>query len=78
MLKHSSLKLVSKAVSMKPLYSIAIAVLAMVVVLAPAYGAGNSLGALPNVGSYLAGVVQFFQNIISSLVQAINNHLPAF
>jgi len=77
MLKHSSLKLVSNAIFMKPLYSIA-AVLAMVVVLVPAYGAGDSLGVLPNeVGSYLDGIVQFFQNIISSLMQAINNQLPA-
>jgi len=61
---------------MKPLYSI-VALLAMVVVLVPAYGAGDSLGTLPNeVSSYLDGIVQFFQNIISSLVQAINKQLP--
>jgi len=76
MLKHSTLKSVSKGVSMKSLYSI-IAVLAMIAVLAPAYGAGDSVGALPNVGNYLDGIVQFFQNIISSLVQAINNQLLA-
>lgn len=78
MLKYSPLKLVSDAIFMKPLYSIATAVLATVVLLVPAYGAGYSLGALPNeVGSYLDGIVQFFQNIISSLVQAINNQLSA-
>ena len=70
--------MVSDAIFMKPLYSIATAVLAMVVVLVPAYGAGDSLGALPNeVGNYLDGIVQFFQNIISSLVQAINNQFSA-
>jgi len=78
LLKYSPLKLVSDAIFMKPLYSIATAVLAMVVVLVPAYGAGDSLGALPNeVGNYLDGIVQFFQNIISSLMQAINKQLPA-
>lgn len=78
MLKYSPLKLISKVVSMKPLYSIAIAALAMVVLLVPVYGADNSLGTLPNeIGNYLDGIVQFFQNIISSLVQAINKQLPA-
>jgi len=78
MLKHSPLKLISKVVSMKSLYSIAVAALAMIVLLTPAYGADNSLGALPNeIGNYLDGIVQFFQNIISSLMQAITKQLPA-
>jgi hypothetical protein len=76
MLKQSPLKLGSEDVSMKPLYSV-IAVLAIIAMLVPAYGAGDSLGALPNVGNYLDGIVQFFQSIISSLVQAINKQLPA-
>ena len=77
MLKHSPLKLISKGVSMKPLYSI-VALLAMVVVLVPAYGAGDSFGTLPNeIGNYFDDIVQFFQNIISSLVQAISKQLPA-
>ncbi len=78
MLKHLSLKLVSKAAYMKPIYSITVALLAVVVVLAPAYGANDSLGALHNeAGNYIDGIVHFFQNIISSLIHAINNSLPA-
>lgn len=78
MLKHLSLKLVSKAAYMKPIYSIAIALLAVVVVLAPAYGASDSLAALNNeAGNYINGIVHFFQSIISSLIHAINTHLPA-
>jgi len=78
MLKHPSLKLISKAVSMKSVYSIAAVMLVLVVVLAPAYGASDSLGALHNeAGNYIAGIVHFLQNIISSLIHAINSHLPA-
>ncbi len=77
MLGHPSLKLVSKAASMKPVYSIVAALLAMVVVLAPAYGASDSLSALRNeAGNYIDGIVHFFQNIISSLIHAISTHLP--
>jgi|GEM_PF-4822822 len=61
---------------MKPLYSI-VALVAMAVLLVPAYGAGDSLGALPDVAAYFDGIVQFFQNIIASLMQAINKQLPA-
>ncbi|MFQ5970366.1 MAG: hypothetical protein ACE5J2_07730 [Nitrososphaerales archaeon] len=64
---------------MKHIHIVAVAVLAMVVVISPAYGATES----PNdattieIREFFGGIVQFFQNIISALVQAINNQLPA-
>lgn len=79
MLKHPSLKFARKDMRMKTMYTAAVAVLAMVVVILPAYGATDSPNdAMTNqIQEYFSQIVQFFQNIISALVQAINNQLPA-
>lgn len=86
MLKHPSLKFARKDICMKTMYTAAVAVLAMVVVILPAYGATDSPNdatdspndAMTNqMQEYFSQIVQFFQNIISALVQAINNQLPA-
>lgn len=61
---------------MRSIYSIAIAVIVMALIVVPAYAARDPLGALPNeIGGYLNGIVQFFENIVSSMVQAINSRL---
>ena len=64
---------------MKTIYTVAIAVLAMVVLILPAYGATDSpKDAMSNqIKEYFGQIVQFFQNIISALVQAVNNQLSA-
>jgi hypothetical protein len=61
---------------MRPSYGM-IAVLVMFVIYAPAYGAEVSTNTSPGVGSYFDDVLQFFQRIISSLMQAINKQLPS-
>ena len=79
MLKYPSLKFARKIMCMKTIYTVAVAVLATVVVILPAYGATDSPNnAMTNqIEGYFSQIVQFFQNIISALVQAINNQLPA-
>jgi len=76
MLKYSPLKSFSKDLLVRPLYGI-IVVIAMLAVHAPAYGVEDSTNTSPDVGSYFDDVLQFFQKIISSLMQAINKQLPS-